>query len=64
MVKEKKKNYALKDSVAMSLSEYSLKMSKKTGIFVSKQMILEVLVSLMKNKDIYNKVFNSIENEK
>ncbi len=58
---EKRKTYSLDPAASRDLARHSLNMGEELGKTVPRQAILDVLVGLLNDKAIFNKVRNAIK---
>lgn len=58
---QKRKTYSLSNERSLDLAKISLQMTEETGKTVPRQSILDTLVSLLQEKDVYDRVVNSLQ---
>lgn len=56
-----RKNYSISNQNAVLLSRTAIDIGEKIGLNVKRQEVLDVLVSLLKDKDICKIVFGKIQ---
>lgn len=59
----KRKNYSIREDLAISLGSFSLELENEIGLSIPRQLILDTLVELMVTcPTTKNKVFKTIKN--
>lgn len=61
ITKEKRKTYSLDPNKSRELARHSIDMSEELGKTVPRQAILDALVECLKDKAVFTKVRNIIE---
>ena len=64
MTKELRKNHSIKSDISNDLAMKSLMISREIKRTVSKQLVIEVLISLLNDEKVFNKVLLIIKKYK